>query len=67
MLTPLNFNLEIILVVSDLRENLEAPGQYRVLLFKDWLYKPHWKISGRGADGGGGGLMAFRLIFFQCN
>ena len=55
MLTPLNSYFDIILVVSDLRENLEAPGQYRVSLLKDWLYKPHWRISG----GGGGGVMAF--------
>ena len=32
-------------------ENLEASDQYRILLFKDWLYKPHWRISGGRREG----------------
>ena len=58
-MTPLNSYLEIIPDISDDRENLEAPGQYRVLLFKDWLYKPYWRISRGGGGGGGGGVMVF--------
>ena len=39
-------------------ENLEASDHYRILLFKDWLYKPHWRIS---EGGGREGFIAFMV------
>ena len=53
MLTPLNSYLEITSGISDHKENLEASGQYRVLLFKLIGCTSH--IEGFQGEGGGGG------------
>ena len=54
MLTPLNSYLEITSGISDHKENLEASGQYRVLLFKLIGCTSH--IEGFQGEGGGGGV-----------